>query len=232
MSVHRLGSGNGQYPGFGGPPMTDARAEKFASFFKGCDIVASCETGRAGCANIAEAFGSHWNYQRSQGTSSREGLNGLFWNGDVFHDEGLWDSVLASAGQWPRTFLMVRLVANHDDAEFVTAGSFHFAAKGAPLNAEQADRVKGAQIRTVRSKIGNKRFIGAGDLPRTYDNDDLAYLKHEGFSVNGRTDRTPLVSISRRAVRVTGTKIIETGSAFDHDFHTTSFTLPGKASAA
>jgi hypothetical protein len=231
VTIHRLGAVNCVYPGFGGPPMTDARAERIAGLLKGCDLVASVESGWRGCALLAEALGSSFRYHRAQGTSTREGLNGFFWDGDYFHDEEHWDYTLPSAGQWPRTFLMVRVVANDDPVEFVTGGSFHFAAKGSPLSAGQADAVKWNQVHTVRKCIGNKRFIAAGDFPRTGDDDDLAYLRKEGFKINGRTDRTPMVSISRRAVTVTGTKIVETGSLLDHDIHTTTFTLPGKASA-
>ncbi len=232
--IHRMGVVNGVYPGFGGPTMTDSRAEAIVAKVKGCDLLATCETGRTGCAQLAEALGSGWSYQRAQGSSSREGLNGVFWNERVWdwQDKRAHDWTLPSGGQWPRTFLLVRLAEHADPDAFVWAGAFHMSAKGAPLSATAADKVKWTQSHKIVELAGDRRCLIGGDFARTGDTDDIAYLKSQGWLFNGRTHRTPLTTIRHGAVAVTNVTFVNGGSLLDHDVQITSFTIPGKLNPA
>jgi hypothetical protein len=228
VTTHRMAVVNGIYPGFGGPPMTAARADAIVRKIpKGVDVLATCETGAHGCATIAEALGENWSYQRAQGTTAREGLNGVFWDQRAWdwQDKRAHDWTLPSAGQWPRTLLLVRLAEVADPTAFVWAGAFHLAAKGSPLTAAAADRVKWIQSHKLVELIGDRRALIGGDFPRTGDDDDMRYLNSQGWTFNGRTDRTPLTTLKHGAVKVGGTTFVDGGALLDHDIQVTTFTV-------
>jgi len=234
---HTLAVVNGMF--FDSKTMSDSHARRIVDLLpEHTDLVAVCEMGKSIRSTFGKALnrnrGGRWSRKGAADGMGHEGVNGIFWDRRVwdFPDAGrVRYKTLASGGQWPRFLVAVRLVEVEEPGEFLQAGAFHLAAKGSPLSATQADRVKRVQTDQLGDFMGDRRIIMGGDFPRTGDDDDLAALKRNGYRVNGRTDRTPLVSISHGAITVTGTRIVESGSLLDHDIHTTTFSLPRKALA-
>lgn len=235
MTAHRITVVNCEY--FTSKTMTAGKADRIVDLIpKDTDVVVVCEAGllirRAINGALNRKRGGRWSRKGARPGLGREGVNGILWNRRAWKWTGReWFRTLTSGGQWPRFLVMVRLEGVADPVEFVQVVAFHLAAKGAPLSASQADRVKRDQTNALRDFIGNKRVLGAGDFPRTGDDDDLAYLKREGVEFHGRTDRTPLTVFTRRGVSVSSVKVIESGQLLDHDLVSAAFTVPGKTDA-
>jgi hypothetical protein len=237
VTVHRLLALGSQYAGFrSSPPFTDAKAKATAQIAlkSGADIISATEMGSAACSRFAHHLGGHWSYHRAQGTASEEGINGLFWDERAFaNPEGqIHDWNLRSHGQWQRTFLLVYLVERGHPDLFVRAGTTHLAATGQPLNRQGANAAKWDQVHQVRELIGGKRVLVGMDFPRTDDDDDIAWAKKAGLEFHGRTDKTPMVTVSRGAVYVTGTSLVGDGGVLDHLPNLTTFTLTSQLPTA
>lgn len=235
MSAHRVTVVNLEY--FTSKTMSSGKADRIVDLIpKDTDLVVVCEAGASIRRTINAALnrerGGRWSRKGARPGLGREGVNGILWDRRRWNFPGReWFRTLASGGQWPRFLVMVRLEEVGDPTAFTQVVAFHLAAKGAPLTASQADGVKREQTNALRAFIGNKRVLGAGDFPRTGDDDDLAYLERQGVKFHGRTDRTPLTVFTRRGVTVTSVRVIESGQLLDHDLVSAAFTVPGRSDA-
>lgn len=192
----------------------------------GAGIIATQEADRTFLAKIAYHCGSRYRYQRAQGPDGR-GLNGIIWR-DEWTFERLHDWTLPSFGQWPRTFLAVRLT--HRDGSYVWVGSTHYAAKAPDLDAAAANRAKLAQVKRVCELTdGYRQIIVGQDLARADDDDDLAYLKRQGWTLNGRSGSTPQCTMTKARVTPGTSTVVQTGQGSDHDAVLTTFTVPSVA---
>ncbi len=225
---------NGMF--FDSKTMSSSKAKRVVDLLPDdLDLIAVCEMGRSIRSTFGKALGSRWSRKGARDGLGHEAVNGVYWNRKA------WDfpdakrvryKTLESGGQWPRFLVAVRLVETGDKDAFIQAGAFHLAAKGQPLTADQADRVKRVQSTQLADFTGDRRMIWGGDFPRTGDDDDMAFLKTRGLTFNGRTDRTPLTTITHGAVKVIGTQIISANGLLDHDIPVTTFSIANKPNPA
>jgi hypothetical protein len=238
MATHSMVVLNGEF--FTSKTMSASKADRVVALIpEGTDLVATTETGKKIRQSLQGAlerrFGKHWSRKGAIGTPTHEGVNGIFWDRRVWDfpktkiDPAgrFWDWILPSR-QWTRTLVVARLEEVADAGAFVWAGAFHYSAVGSPYGRSEANAAKLAQIKKTVELIGLRRTLIGGDFPRTDDDDDVRYMKSHGWHLNGRTDRTPLVTMSRGAVTILETRVIESGSLLDHDLALVKFSLANK----
>jgi len=238
VSTHRTFVANLQYPRFSGSPSFGDRADDVARAVRarGCDSAVFGEAGYRECSTLSEQL-KGWQYDRAQGRGrgvNGEGLNSVWSDPDVWRqpEDRLSDYDLPSFGQWQRTALGARLEETGDPSAFCMLFAVHFAAVGSPLARAGANRAKLAQIKYLRKKTGGRRVQWMGDIPRTDDDDDLAYLKREGFRFASRSSATPLAVVVQGAVTVHDVKRYPHGSMFDHDYLVAEWSVAGKKEQA
>jgi hypothetical protein len=182
----------------------------------GATVVSAQEIGGSQCIDLLAELGPRWSYRKTL-----NGINAVFWR-DEWSGDTVLDYNLPSYGQSQRTLLVVSLTQG--GAELLV-GSTHFAAAASDLTREKANVAKLAQVKKVCELLaGYPQIIVGADLARTDDTDDLAYLKAQGWALNGRTTATPQVVLSK-GIDVDKSRLVDTGKACDHDAVLTPFTL-------
>jgi hypothetical protein len=196
----------------------------------GTTIVSAQEIGGSQCIDLLAELGPRWSYRKTL-----NGINAVFWR-DEWSGDTVLDYNLPSYGQSQRTLLVVGLASNTRQAnpsstrqtpvkQTLLVGSTHFAAAASDLTRAQANVAKLAQVKKVCELLaGYPQIIVGADLARADDTDDVAYLKAQGWALNGRTTATPQVVLSK-GIDVGKSRLVDTGKACDHDAVLTPFTL-------
>lgn len=230
MSRHKLFVANGVFPRFGSTPSRyrnpfAPRARRIAGLVgdSGADCATFGELGRPECATLAGYMPS-WQYDRAQG-GPQEGLNSAWTHTKAWSqpEAGLSDYSMPSAGQWTRTLILARITELSDPTAFVQLGAFH----STLTNAGGL-----AYVRALIDKVGERRVLLAGDLKRTGDDDDIALLKRNGYTLHERRSSTPMVAMTQGKVEVHDVVHKTDPRAFDHGYLVVDFSIYGAAPAA
>jgi hypothetical protein len=233
VSTHKVFIANAVYPRFTSTPSKyrnfPGRADTIADLVRqsGADCATFGEMGYYEARTLAQQLPG-WQYDRAQGTGSAGAINqGL---NSVWSKESVWDQPedrvsdynMPSAGQWQRTLIICRLIEKADPTAFVGLGAYHETLGNA---------AKMAYTKALVQKVGDRRVLLGGDFPRTDDDDDLAYMKRNGFTVHERTSATPMACFTKGAVTVTDVDHRTSTTCFDHGYLVVSFSIPNKKDA-